>query len=921
MINKRTGIIAATLILAGCAIMPFAKNGVIHSRFANTISNEEAEEDESEEFAGGFNHLRKMKGDPKTGEIDAVAFYEVARQVENMKNKSLNKVSKSLSWIEMGPDNVGGRTLAILIDKSDKNVLFAGSASGGLWKSKNSGAFWSMVGKDALDNLSVSSIGQTDDGTIYIGTGEQYPGRGNGGDLNSAVLGRGVYSSTDHGATWKHVRDVKNPYTYNLKDGWEIVNKIATKGNDVYAATRQGLWLKKEADADFTQIKTSGATSNKNCMGVYISPDGNTIVAVMMGASQNGGVIIQSTDGGGSWSKLTSSNIPTSFERMEIAFAPSNSQVFYLSVSDNSHKLLGIYQTSDNGKNFSIILKGGNVYLDPFNQAYPGTAAQGDYDNCIAVAPDDENRVFVGGVSFYEGKKIKGTWQWNETASLNENLGSYYIHADKHVITFDTKSSPYIMYVGCDGGIYKSADVSKSTANTTYKEINNGYASVQFYGIFPTYDNIYQAFGGTQDNGTLIVNRTGANHMGGASIHGGDGGYTTTSKIKPNAYFAESQYGSVDRSLGTENFSQLSDKKDIIIPQPGQASWPFVTPFRLWEKLEMDTTTGEYNLYSSIFAIAGYAGVYATRGALAFDKSPLFFRILATGMDPNCMEFTKDGNTLFVGGGSYVYRIDGLKSYKKWAYNKSGNFIPDSFGIKTTVIFTSNGGEVTGIGVDSKDSNHIIITLGSYGTSEHVWESKDAVSSANPSFNSIGLLSKGLPQFPVYDAAIDAADPKHIILGTEYGVWSTEDGGKNWVEDNSGMQRVPVFMVCERSDYTTRSGSVFYIATHGRGFFRAENLSIVGIEDGKQNKVATQLSVFPNPAKDFTNIKLELAKNAKVSISVFDINGRIIETKDANLPQGNKDFNINTTTYKAGTYIVRAVVDGEIRTSKFIVNR
>src|SRR5690606_11272175 len=126
--------------------------------------------------------------------------------------------------------------------------------------------------------------------------------------------------------------------------------------------------------------------------------------------------------------------------------------------------------------------------------------------------------------------------------------------------------------------------------------------------------------------------------------------------------------------------------------------------------------------------------------------------------------------------------ITGLKG-KKFQYI-NGAFNAADYGIEVKSIFSKTGQIATGIAIDENDANHVLVTLGNYGTTDHVYRSKNALGEA-PAFTNI---SNNLPDFPLYDALISMENPNDYLVAGEYGIWSSRNGGQSWREENEGME-------------------------------------------------------------------------------------------------------------------------------------
>ena len=154
------------------------------------------------------------------------------------------------------------------------------------------------------------------------------------------------------------------------------------------------------------------------------------------------------------------------------------------------------------------------------------------------------------------------------------------------------------------------------------------------------------------------------------------------------------------------------------------------------------------------------------------------------------MDYTPEGDHLFICKTGALWRLDSLNSADfTIAANPNSTDIPKAIKAKKLNIPAILGRTVTGISINPENPNHVVITLGAYGRTVHVLQSFDALAEA-PTFTNI---TGDLPAMPVYDAVIDVDDPKRIVVGTDLGIWVTENGGVKWEEANDGMARVPVF--------------------------------------------------------------------------------------------------------------------------------
>ena len=228
-----------------------------------------------------------------------------------------------------------------------------------------------------------------------------------------------------------------------------------------------------------------------------------------------------------------------------------------------------------------------------------------------------------------------------------------------------------------------------------------------------------------------------------------------------------------------------------------------------------------------------------------------------------------------------------------------------------------------------------MVTVGNYGNSTYVYYSDDATS-ASPTFST---AQGNLPAFPVYTATFDKANSSNVIIGTEYGIWATEDidaSSVTWTEENAGLNRVAVFNMTQyRSEKSSPSttepvleGDLF-IATFSRGIMKATDLQTsrpVSVEEEDDMPIASakanELSLYPNPAVDYTVIEFSLKQRSDVTVFVRDMNGRLVNQLRFNkLNAGKREIRINTSELSAGTYMISVQNDNEVNSGKFIVTR
>lgn len=531
-------------------------------------------------ISGAVEYLKSIRNNQVTGELDpkwAIDAREQAEILQNQSNKALD-----LSWSTVGPDNLGGRTRAILIDKNNPDIMYAGAASGGLWKSTTAGTSWTAVNDFAAD-LAVSCIAQGADGAIYVGTGEGLAANGSEGAANggTAFIGKGIYKSAD-GTTFTQIASTIPTTQNSTTAAWAYINKIAcdpTNPNRIYASTNKGMkstddggttWIipvkfsngndntSSSSDVDVASDGTVLTSVGNKC---YVSPNGNDATFV----SQSVASVQGDLPAGG-------------LSRIEFAIAPSNPNYMYASASKTDGSLHNIYRSTDKGDNWTIIGPGGSSLFQPL-----GT--QGWYDNTIAVYPDNPDKIIVGGLDMWEWHN-GGTWTQKSIWYLSPT-SAYYLHADHHTYVFNPVN-PDIIFIGTDGGIARSID-----GGETFEPMNINYTTIQCYALAASSSG--RIMTGTQDNGTLYFPRLGAFPKHASDIMGGDGGWATFSYINPEAFFATMYYAGTKRSpdkganfypssfASTSNHFFSARMESGVVPSTSTYPAAFVTPLVNWE--------------------------------------------------------------------------------------------------------------------------------------------------------------------------------------------------------------------------------------------------------------------------------------------------------------------------------------------------
>ncbi|MCB0400575.1 MAG: T9SS type A sorting domain-containing protein [Flavobacteriales bacterium] len=535
-------------------------------------------------------YMKMLKADPATGEIDPALVAQVMNDI-SARGKQTSKAALGMNWIQMGPDNVGGRCRAILVDKNNSNIVYAGSVTGGLYVSTDGSGTWTRVSGHLGtqgDNLSVSCITQTANGRIFFGTGSTF-NEDQQGEMGSGARGNGVYEyvpatgdvvpvliQTANAPQWVNNTQVAN------------VNAVAARGNRLYIGSMDGLIY---ADPDGSGNYPSSFSSWTNPIKITSSLFETGTVNDIDIASDGSMVVCFSNkfyvmpDDNVTLYNTTNGLNNRSASRLQASIAPSNPNVIYMVGCNSSGNMTNLEISVDKGQNFSVIVPGGAPSVDPMRRSATETTGQGRYDMAIACDPSDWGHILVGGIRLFEWKynpgssPIGGSWLEAATIFGQGAFNPYYVHADKHTIVWPSAST---IYIGSDGGVNRSTDGAQ-----TWQQRNLGFNVTTFYDVACAANGWF--IGGAQDNGnqlfafqafgepsplgtTEIVNTD-------PNITFGDGFDVAVSNIAQTVY-ATAQNAALIRtnSAAGGNFYD-ADMLDNYINN----SQPWHTVIRLWE--------------------------------------------------------------------------------------------------------------------------------------------------------------------------------------------------------------------------------------------------------------------------------------------------------------------------------------------------
>ena len=792
-----------------------------------------------------------MTMDPRTKAVPTeklIAAFEKQKRLGLERSNVAFEGIPDVVWQERGPNNVGGRTRALMWDPNDSEnkKLWAGSVSGGIWFNNDvtdASSTWQKV-DDFLANLAINSLAFDPNNTqvFYAGTGEGY--------FNfDAVRGAGIFKSTDGGATWDLLPSTQN-------STFHYVQKIlVTTDGTLIATTRNGGVQRSTNDGESwsTVLSSSNAGAfNNRANDLEIAANGD--IYATMGIF-NRGSIHRSSDDGLTWEAITPSG--GNPQRIELAVSPSVS-------SETSNTVLFALASSDNDVAWlKKTIDGGQTWIDLDIPRYRSqnctdsnddfTRGQAWYDLVIAVHPNDTSTVLAGGINVLKssdgGVNMSEVSYW--TGSDTQTTCDDYVHADIHTIIF-RPNHPNEAVIGSDGGVSYSPDIG-TASNPTFDSRNKNYNVTQFYAAAAenTSDKIYY-LAGSQDNGTHQF--TEANGLSTVEVTGGDGGFC----------FIDQDNGDVQISSFVRNVYFLLDGNGNFVTtlSNDQNSGRFINP-------------ADYDNETDVLYSAGNANQLKRISNLSTSPtSQVTLQIEINGEQISAIRADADSlNRIFVGTGSGgVYRIDSIDTENPTVTDITGNI--------------SDFGNISSLDLGLSD-DEIIVTLSNYGVNS-VWYTTDGGE------NWLNKDNDGsLPDIPVRWALINPNNAQQVMLATELGVWSTTDitaTNPNWEQTSQSLANVR----CDMLQYRASDKQVI-VATHGRGLFTTN------VFGGADTEAPTIIS--RNPDNGENEVRLDVELNVTFSEAIVKATGSII-INEVNDGANFEIIDITSTQASASTNVL-----------------
>ncbi len=680
------------------------------------------------------------------------------REAKAMRQQFQTERASSVVWTQAGPTNIPGRITDIAVDPTNSNIIYAGAAAGGVFKSTDFGNNWTAIFDDeGTPSIGAIAIHPTNPNTLYVGTGES-------NSATDTYEGTGVYKSTDGGATWTNLG---LPNSYHI--GRIVVDPlrpetvfVAVLGK-LFGATNpeRGLYRSTNGGASWQQkLFVSDSTA---CVDVALHPSTGTVFAAMWERIRDprrrkvGGItsgLYRSTDFGNTWS-LLGGGLPapsSTLGRIGVTVSP-NSNTVYAYYCDHPGNFQGVYKSTNLGTSWVRTNDGALGGI---------TGGFGWYFGQIRVDPANANIVFALGQSMY--KTTDGGTSWSSTG--------FGIHVDHHAMII----KPSAIYSGCDGG------VNISTNSGASWRVCDNMPNTQFYANTIDPNNPQRLYGGTQDNGTLRTLTGALNDW--VDFHGGDGFYCIVDYANSDIIYAEYQNGYLEKSTDGGIFFNFA--MNGIDYNGDRHNWN--TPFAI------DPVDHTILYYGSQL-------IYKTTDG--GDNWTAVSGDLTDGDDPGNLSFGTI-TTIDVARSNHQTVYVGTDDANVWVSKNGGaNWIRIDSGLPNRWV--------TRVAADPDVDSIAYVTFSGYKESDHL----PHIFRTTNYGQSWTAIDGNLPDAPINDVIVDPQNSNTLFIGTDIGVYQTTDLGTTWAPLGTGMPITPVH------DLTFHDSTRILVAgTHGRSMFK-----------------------------------------------------------------------------------------------------
>jgi len=859
--------------------------------------------------------------DPQTGNIP-----EGIRSKELAFAKNLPKKTGAQSWDWRGPDNIGGRMLCIAMDIDLPEHWLAGSASGGMWEANSGGLSWHKVTAPDAEQSATCIAQDRRPGkrhTWYYGSGEllSTTNRNVSTSVRTVGLGNGIFKSTDNGTTWMALPSTQGGQPGVLKDVfqgvWRIVTDPVTMDKDIVYAACYGAIMRSENGGQTWQVVMGDLVNKSFCTDIAVTSNG-TLYAALSGYGWSieppGKKGIWRSTNGINWTEITPTGFPTDNRATRLAIAHSNENVVYVLTESQSPDLNPFNGYTNSVNTFwkmSWNAAADSAVWENRTKGIPGAGngsmnswpfsfvVYGGYCMTLGVKPDDENMVFLGGMSLF--RSSNGFADSLHTADLGgcpyDMDSIHQIHPDQHGIEFDP-NNPEIMIMANDGGIYLTINCTADSADMIWVRLNNKLTTTQFYSVAIDHGASAEDWilGGLQDNNWYYTVTNNPSEFwfdidicydGFVVALAPSWEYAVISAYSGNIWTSQ-----FDASMHTKNiFPQLPDTL-LKFWDPVMGSnelFPFYQNFALepntsrtfylptinsiWRKDDLKAASYDTSLRNVGWNHLSNVNIgnASTLSAISVSRFP--------------------ANRLYYGTSlGKLYRLDNANT---------GNPVPVD-------ISSSNfpaEGFVACIDINPLNADEVIVVFSNYGVLSlfytadggAAWTSVSGNLEDHPDGTGSGPSVRWAKQ-------LTYQGEKVVFVGTSVGLYSTTalNGDSTiWVQESpDAMGNVIVDMIDARS-----TDGFVAVATHGNGVYSTYYKPSAGIGESPDHPILQVGNVFPNPVQDAAQVDINTGNPIHLKSTVYTSQGKVVkEFPERTLQPGKIQLYIEFGELPAGVY-------------------
>lgn len=693
---------------------------------------------------------------------------------KNLDRSSLLR-GAAANWREIpitGSVMPSGRIVEMSVHPTNDQIIYMASASGGVFKTTNRGQSWANVTDGFLPTLGLGSITMDPNNpeTLYVGLGEGVPGS------HYEPYGSGVYRTTNGGANWSLLNSTSN---ITFVADIEVLNNSTTifvaSAGKITGGTDSGLFRSTDSGNSFTKIV------DLPTFDIDVDRANNSnIVATTKQGQTDFARIIYSTNGGQTFTNATTPSNNNAF-RIELT---RNGNTMYALVGLNDGSLGGVWKSTNGGQAWSALPLGG---IPNSGSLKPGQM----YYNCsIQVSPYDANTVYMGSnLRMY--RSTDGGQSWEARTDWAGDNGLPYMHADHHTIRFGANTNT--VYVGNDGGFFFSQD---GTATVT--ERNVGMTALQYYRMDNHPTDANALLGGLQDNDKYVRRSDGTwRHYPNAF---GDCMEVIAHPSSPNTFMGCNYYGGAIRitedGSNTEwPYIRTYQGQNNGIPDEEKGSW--VSPF-FYDPRNPNT------LY------LGLNGVYRT------TYTPGLLPQWTEVVPPSSTTTPAQMEALTITSGTSNRKLVGFLGRRTQAGGLTvGLFRCNPDGSSHELLDIPQLAWVSDIKPDPNDNNTLWMT---YSDINAGGAERGRIYKTTNQGTSWTDMTNNFPRnLPASAVLVDPNNSNTVFVGSDIGVYRSDNGGASWVYWNEGL---PPVVVTDFAYFGPQRK--LRVSTYGRGLFETE---------------------------------------------------------------------------------------------------